>query len=394
VTVAALTDLVAGAPGFATLAGIGALLAAAILAERLPLPLESAGDRGVTLTLVFGLAALALFGWAAGTLVFVTATAIALTADPVSRPRAGQRAAAAAIAAGAAGSAGMLVDHLGVDAAITIAVAAAVYGATGAALAWLGPGFVQPARPLAYAGAATVLPLVFMASTAVALVDLWQRSPLHSLALAGPLGALVLYGRSTREAIGAMRLALTDPLTGLGNRRHFQERLQRELTVAERNEIPLSLCLLDIDDFKRVNDEAGHGAGDEVLIDVAARLRSGGEAFRLGGDEFALLLPAIDAAGAVVAGESVRRRIRGLRAAGDRVTASIGVATFPAVAAADLVREADAALYRSKELGKDRVSAHSGDLAEVAGRRRAALLGGTARGRAVASARRAADGDA
>jgi diguanylate cyclase (GGDEF)-like protein len=202
----------------------------------------------------------------------------------------------------------------------------------------------------------------------------------------------VLYGRSTHEAIGAMALALTDPLTGLGNRRHFQERLQRELAVAESRRTTLSLCLLDIDDFKRVNDEAGHVEGDEVLVDVAARLRSGVEAFRLGGDEFAVLLPGIDAPGAVVAAESVRRRIRSLRTAGDRVTASIGVATFPAVAAADVVREADAALYRAKELGKDCVSAHGGNLFELAGRRRAALLGRAARRRAAASAR-AADSD-
>jgi diguanylate cyclase (GGDEF)-like protein len=393
VTVAACTDLVAGGPDSATLAGVGALLAAATLAERFPLPLESAGDRGVTLTLVFGLAALVLFGWAAGTLVFFTATAVALTIDPVSRPRAGQRAASAAVAATAAGCAGVLLGQLGVgDAAVTIAVAAAVYTAAGAALAWLGPGFAQPARSLRRPPLAAVVPLIFMASTAVALVVLWQRSPVHSLALAGPLGALVLYGRSTHEAIGAMALALTDPLTGLGNRRHFQERLQRELAVAESRRTTLSLCLLDIDDFKRVNDEAGHVEGDEVLVDVAARLRSGGEAFRLGGDEFAVLLPGIDAPGAVVAGESVRRRIRSLRTAGDRVTASIGVATFPAVAAADVVRAADAALYRSKELGKDCVSAHGGNLFELAGRRRAALLGRAARRRAAASAR-AADSD-
>ena len=394
VTVAAFTDLLAGGPDSATLAGVGALLAAATLAERFPLPLESLGDRGVTLTLVFGLAALVLFGWAVGTLVFFTATAVALTIDPISRPRAGQRAASAAVAAAAAGCAAGLLGQLGaVDAAVTIAVAAAVYSAAGAALAWLGPGFAHPARSLRRPPLAAVLPLLFMASTAVALVVLWQRSPLHSLALAGPLGALVLYGRSTHEAIGAMRLALTDPLTGLGNRRHFQERLQRELAVADARRANLSLCLLDIDDFKRVNDEAGHVGGDEVLVDVAARLRGDGEAFRLGGDEFALLLPGVDASGAVVAGESVRRRIRSLRAAGDRVTASIGVATFPAVGAADLVREADAALYRAKELGKDCVSAHGGTLFELADRRRATLLGRAARKPGTASAGRAAESD-
>jgi diguanylate cyclase (GGDEF)-like protein len=367
VAAAALVDLVARDSHASSFAGVGSLLVAATLAERLPLPLESVGERGVTLTPVFGLAAIGLFGWAAGTLVFFGSTLLATTLDPASGGPAWRRASGAALAAAAAGAAAGLLAGVGVgDVAFTVAASAAVFTAAGAALARLGPGFADRPQHL---GTAALLPLAFMASTAVALVVLWQRSPVYSLALAGPLAALLLYGRSTHAAIGAMRLALTDPLTGLGNRRHFQERLQRELALAEKRLTPLSLCLLDVDDFKRVNDEAGHVAGDEVLVEVSSRLRSGGEAFRLGGDEFALLLP----------GEAVRRRIRSVRAVGDRVTASIGVSTFPPVAAVDVVREADAALYRSKELGKDRVSAHGGDVPELAGRRRTARLGATRR---------------
>ena len=137
----------------------------------------------------------------------------------------------------------------------------------------------------------TALPFTLMASTALMLVVLWQRTPFLFAALAGPLVAISLYQRSTHRALSAMRLALTDPLTGLGNHRHFHERLQREMALADEADTLVSLCFLDVDDFKRINDRFGHPAGDRVLSLVAARLRQGGEAFRLGGDEFAVLLP-------------------------------------------------------------------------------------------------------
>ena len=133
-----------------------------------------------------------------------------------------------------------------------------------------------------------------MASAALMLVVLWQRSPLLSAALVGPLLAIALYQRSTYRALRAMKLALTDPLTGLGNHRHFHDRLERELIEAERKGCSFSLCLIDVDDFKRVNDLFGHPAGDRVLSRLATTLRQNGEAFRLGGDEFALLLPQYD----------------------------------------------------------------------------------------------------
>src|SRR5205085_6090500 len=97
------------------------------------------------------------------------------------------------------------------------------------------------------------------------LVVMWQRSPYLSLVLVGPLLAIALYQRSTFAAMKAMRLALTDPLTGLGNHRHFHERLQRELASAEEEGTTLSLCLVDIDDFKHINDSYGHPVGDRVL---------------------------------------------------------------------------------------------------------------------------------
>jgi diguanylate cyclase (GGDEF)-like protein len=157
-------------------------------------------------------------------------------------------------------------------------------------------------------------------------------------------------------------LATTDPLTGLGNRRAFDEALDHEARLAGRGIRPLSLLVLDVDQFKSFNDAFGHPAGDEVLVRVAEVVRSccrGPDvAARLGGEEFAVLLPGTDRAGAVTFAERVRRAVeRGpwpLRP----VTVSIGIATFDPgcrEAGRQLVEAADRALYRAKQAGRNRV---------------------------------------
>jgi diguanylate cyclase (GGDEF)-like protein len=187
---------------------------------------------------------------------------------------------------------------------------------------------------------------------------LWERTPYLIAALVGPLAAISLYQRSTHRALKAMQLALTDPLTGLGNHRNFQERLQRELGRAEETDGLVSVCLLDLDDFKRINDQHGHPAGDRVLAQISTRLRQGGEAFRLGGDEFAVLLPGLDEAAALEVARSVVKRI-GDWGAGQygSITVSAGVATFPQHGRERdaLIRLADGALYWAKEHGKNQV---------------------------------------
>ena len=203
-----------------------------------------------------------------------------------------------------------------------------------------------------------------MTSAALILVILWQRAPWLSLALAGPLLAIGLYQRSTFKAMQAMRLALTDPLTGLGNHRSFHERLQRELVAAEQDGTSVALCLFDLDDLKTINDQHGHPMGDAVLSQVASRLRQGGEAFRLGGDEFAVLLPGHGEREASAVARSIVERIAALRIEGiDEVTVSGGVATFPTHGAGrdELIRLADSALYWAKEDGKNRVRAYAAE---------------------------------
>jgi len=212
--------------------------------------------------------------------------------------------------------------------------------------------------------AQTTAPFAFMASAALTLIVLWQRDPWLSIALVGPLLAIALYQRSTFKAIRAMRLALTDPLTGLGNHRSFHERLQRELVAAEEEGTSLALCLVDFDDLKSVNDRFGHPVGDLVLGQVAARLRQGGESFRLGGDEFAVLLPRQDERQATAVARSIVERVAALDMEGvGPVTVSAGVATYPTHGSGrdELIRLADSALYWAKKDGKNRVRAYAAE---------------------------------
>src|SRR5256714_3961684 len=227
----------------------------------------------------------------------------------------------------------------------------------------------KPFRPLLRANVnATILPFSLMGSASLMLVVLWQRSPVLSFALAGPLLAIALYQRSTHRALRAMRLALTDPLTGLGNHRHFHDRLRQELSDAAEHGRELTLCFVDIDDFKRVNDRFGHPAGDKVLAQVATRLRQDGEAFRLGGDEFAVVLPGLGESSALATATSIVERlgVLGLEQVGE-LTVSAVVASFPAHAQTheELIRLTDASLYCAKESGKNRAHVWRPDILDL-----------------------------
>jgi diguanylate cyclase (GGDEF)-like protein len=155
------------------------------------------------------------------------------------------------------------------------------------------------------------------------------------------------------------RISTQDGLTGLSNRRHFDDTLVLEWRRAMRNGMPLSLLLLDVDFFKVFNDEQGHQAGDDVLREVSNVLRETVQraadiVARYGGEEFVVLLPETDADHAQVIAETLRRGIEQL----GTVTASLGVATqVPSRegSAHELVRKADEALYQAKKLGRNRV---------------------------------------
>ena len=161
--------------------------------------------------------------------------------------------------------------------------------------------------------------------------------------------------------------ARTDPLTGLWNRHHFGEQLQRTLGEADRYGTAVSLVLVDIDHFKRVNDQWGHQAGDAVLKQVARILQDGVRSVdvcvRYGGEEIALLLPRTDSEHAVDVAERLRARIAAqpIRHGATEipVTASFGVATYPETVKVrdQLFPASDKALYIAKHEGRNRVRA-------------------------------------
>lgn len=160
--------------------------------------------------------------------------------------------------------------------------------------------------------------------------------------------------------------ATRDPLTGLHNRRHLAEQLERELGRAERDEYPVSVVMFDVDHFKDVNDTFGHGAGDEMLRAIAAELLEGTRrcdiTCRYGGDEFVVVLPNARAQSARARAERWRLRLHDVMAAiGDErvdTTISLGVASFPEHGATmdALVAAADRAVYASKAGGRNQVS--------------------------------------
>ncbi|MBS4096345.1 MAG: sensor domain-containing diguanylate cyclase [Sulfuricella sp.] len=168
------------------------------------------------------------------------------------------------------------------------------------------------------------------------------------------------------------QIGLTDPLTGINNRRYFEHRCLEEINFAQRHDLPLSCMFLDLDKFKRINDSLGHQAGDEVLRHIAAKikgqLRASDVLARYGGEEFVVLLPQANLRHAAEVAERTRASIESelfepLPGEAVPLTISIGVAQLPAgpeggdasLRIRDLIAAADAALYQAKEGGRNRV---------------------------------------
>lgn len=184
-------------------------------------------------------------------------------------------------------------------------------------------------------------------------------------ALAAP-AALAL----EREAIRAegevfARAAAIDPVSGLFNRRHFQSRLEEELQRARRRDTTVALLMIDLDDFKRINDTYGHAAGDATIRAVATIIRRAVRHFdictRYGGEEFAVVMPDSGEATATTVAERIRSRIAAWRSheahfKNLQITTSIGFAlSDPSTSMDDLLARADRALYEAKEAGKNQV---------------------------------------
>ncbi len=178
---------------------------------------------------------------------------------------------------------------------------------------------------------------------------------------------IVAMERRLAEARDRFRTQATrDPLTGLANRMHIMETLDREVQRTERQHTPVSVIMVDLDHFKRINDTHGHPAGDEVLRQASARMndaiRSYDAVGRYGGEEFIVVLPGADLKTASIVAERLRRAISDccvrLPTGNLQVTASLGVSAIGGGVPIDpeeLVKRADAALYQAKDEGRNRV---------------------------------------
>jgi two-component system, cell cycle response regulator len=230
------------------------------------------------------------------------------------------------------------------------------------------------------AGTVLAFPLMARARTFGALIGLDPDPSLAPPALSAPVTLAfkaviepVACALDTAVALQkAEELSVTDDLTRLYNSRYLHHVLHRETKRASRNGRPLSLVFLDLDGFKRVNDEHGHLVGSKALVEAAAVIRGCARetdvVARFGGDEFSVILPDTDSQGAVSVALRIRDRLRAshfLASEGLSVqlTASIGVATLPdaASSAEELLRAADAAMYKVKSVGKDGIHIAQGE---------------------------------
>lgn len=198
---------------------------------------------------------------------------------------------------------------------------------------------------------------------------LFSQSMATVFAMATALLLIVILVRDVLT--DATQKSETDTLSGLLNRRGFEERADRALHDAERQGVPLSLVICDLDQFKSINDEFGHASGDAVIVTFAQFLRSAVAshhvAGRIGGEEFAIVLPGTNIVAARLFAEGARSAFGGLPVVGlprdRRFTASFGVAELaPGERLTDLMRRADIALYDAKKSGRDcvRVSLRNG----------------------------------
>jgi diguanylate cyclase (GGDEF)-like protein/putative nucleotidyltransferase with HDIG domain len=370
VTVAA-SAFAASEPSPETLAGVWALLIVTVVAEAFPVPLENVPVGGTSLATIFIVGTSVIYGWEAAVIVAFVAQVAVEIGRRRDLLRVAYNGGVYALGAAATAAASLLGNQEGFGwLALETLVAAAAFYVVDLVLVALvvSRSTREPLKQLLpQATSSTLIPFSVMTSLSLMLAVLWDRSPFLSAALVGPVVAIALYQRSVHRELKAMRLALTDPLTGLGNHRHFYEQLEREALAAD-NAHPLSLCLLDVDDFKQINDLYGHPVGDQALVRVADRLRQDGEAFRIGGDEFALLLPGKTAREAIEIAEGVIGRVS------ETAQLSAGIVTYPdhGVERSELMRVADSALYLAKEHGKNRVRVYRPDLLELAELRRLA----------------------
>jgi diguanylate cyclase (GGDEF)-like protein len=343
-----------------------ALFAAlAALADVKPVPLDEKGDRSVSLAFVFVLASSILFGWRYAVLIAFVSVLVSQLVERKRPARTLFNCSAYAICALASAAPGLVFEGHPAHAGVITAQAFWGGGVYIAINVMLVCAAITIANRLSFSAVVldnlrhTGPAFVIMAFLAALAALLWSIQPLAMFLLAGPLFALALYQRSALVSTIALRSALTDSLTGLGNHRSYEAALGEAIERASDGDglVELSLCLVDVDDFKGINDVYGHQVGDQVLVELAGILEQAeARAYRFGGDEFALIVDA-DAARAQQVVERVYGSIANRPFAhGHPLRASVGIASFPGHAHSleELQRIADTALYWAKHHGKNR----------------------------------------
>ena len=379
VVVGAVVSIALDPPGVAEALAIALFLGLALLAELKPVPLEEDDLSTVSLAFVFILAGVILFGWEAGVIIAAVSAFAAQLAERKPLVRTGFNTAVYSLSAFAAALPLFLLGPAVESDPVAITFAALVGGAAfvtvNFAFISLAISFHQgmPVPPLLREEIRLVGPAfaiqAFLAALAAAL---WTTDARLLVLMAGPLFTVTLYQRSSLASRRATRDAHTDSLTRIGNNRAYELGLANALAASAGGDAHVTLCLVDVDDFKQINDIYGHPLGDQVLVEVARLLETGTDClgtFRFGGDEFAVVLSCTKA-DALTHAEVLQRSLSGVQFShGAVVTVSVGIATFPDDARDQetLERAADAALYWAKQHGKNRSCAYSSAIDAASG---------------------------
>jgi diguanylate cyclase (GGDEF)-like protein len=348
----------------------------ALGADLRPVPMDDHGKSEVSIASVFIVTSAILFGWryAAPLAALSIGTTFVATRRPIERTV--FNASMYAISAWAASAPVIVFGPVHGPAPVRLTAYVLLGGAVHlAANVMLISGAIAISQGVPYrkvvipglsqgGGAFTIM--VFLAALAA---NLWVMQSWLLVLLAGPLFTLTLYQRSALHSRIAARDARTDNLTGLGNHRAYQAAMRDRIDETQRTGTPFSLALVDVDNFKHVNDVYGHPAGDDVLVLIGDMLGAAdhAEAFRFGGDEFAVLF-SLDEMSAYRQLERVQQELALIEASpAGPVTISIGIASFPAHAdtPAELQRTADGALYWSKQHGKNRSCLYSPSVVRI-----------------------------
>jgi diguanylate cyclase (GGDEF)-like protein len=327
-------------------AGIILLSTLAWTGDHWPAPVK--GGRVMSLGAVAVACAAVMYGAAVASLLAAAAIGIELSCRRVHPLKVVFNIATYALMGGAAGLAAHVHpgSRLGIVASVLLAAGALVITNVGLVALMVSAGrrneFARTARSILEVA---TLPFALSLSVVPVFVLAWRDDPYVAVLAIAPVAIVGLYFRSLEQSRKAVELGLTDPLTGLGNRRGFDERLDREFDYADATGESMSLCLFDVDRLKVINDQEGHARGDEVLVAVAGTLRHDGEAFRIGGDEFVLLLPGHNGDTAATVAAAIQARVCNLG-----LGMSVGKATYQSgnPPRADLLREADRELYAHK----------------------------------------------